>query len=193
MRKQSGFRGVALALLALAAVGLAACGQMTSSGPGGLSQSSHESTASPTGATTNSATSSGPSGQVTVSLMGPVGSAQGTQRYATSEAITVLIDNGLSTSITATDHHTNCTMVTLERQVNGAWQPVGRCLIMTATRMIPIAGGQSVKQQLTPQGGASASAWPAGAYRVSFGYSAGPDTETPGSGAMAYSAMFTIG
>lgn len=196
MQKRGGSRTVVAALLALTAVGLAACGQTTSSGPGGLSQGSHEPTATSSGATPNGmGTSSGASGgvtsgQVTVTLAGP---AQGAQSYAASEMLTIVIGNGFSSAITATDHHTDCTMVTLERQVNGVWQPVGRCLIMSATRMIPIAGGQSVKQTLTPQSGATASAWAAGAYRVAFGYSVGSDTTTPGSGATAYSATFTIG
>ncbi|HKV84548.1 MAG TPA: hypothetical protein VJN88_08330, partial [Ktedonobacterales bacterium] len=190
------------ALLVMTAVGLVACGQ-TTSGLGGQSQGSREPTATsssgaPSSGATPTSTSTGSSGsqvaptpgQVTVSLIGP---AQGARSVATTETITVEIANGLSSTITATDHHTSCTMVTLEQQVSGAWQPVGRCLIMAATRMIPIAGGQAVKQILAPQNGATAHAWPAGTYRVAFGYSVGSETPTPGSGATVYSATFTIG
>lgn len=197
MRRQNGLRALTLALLALGAIGLVACGQTTSSGPGGESQKSHEATgtvssATPSGtAQTSSNTVGAPTpGQVTVSLVGQTNAAQ---TMAASQSITVQIANGLSSTIITTDHHTDCTMVTLQQQVNGAWQPVGKCLIMAATRMIPIAGGQSVKQVLTPQNGMTGRAWAAGTYRVAFGYSVGSATETPGSGAMVYSATFTIG
>jgi hypothetical protein len=126
-----------------------------------------------------------------VALVGPGAAAPTVSR---TQLITVEIANGLSSTIITTDHHTDCTMVTLERQVAGSWQSVGRCLIMAATRMIPIAGGQVVKQALTPQNGISARAWDAGTYRVAFGYSVGSasETTTPGAGAVVYSATFTI-
>ncbi|MGH2486163.1 MAG: hypothetical protein ACRDHE_09145 [Ktedonobacterales bacterium] len=203
-RIHGGSRGLALsALLALTAVGLVACGQTTTGGLGGQSQGSHEPTATSSGGAVSSGatpTSTGTGatsspiaptpGQVTVSLVGP---ARGAASVATSETINVEIANGLSSTITTTDHHTDCMMVTLEQQVSGAWQPVGRCLIMAATRMIPIAGGQTVKQILTPQNGLTSHTWPAGTYRVAFSYSVGPETTTPGAGATVYSATFTIG
>lgn len=196
MRRQGGIRALGLALLGLAAIGLVACGQTTSGGPGGESQGSHETTgaasnATPTGtAQTSSNTGGAPTpGQVTVTLVGTTSAAQ---TVGASLAITVEIANGLSSTIVATDHQTDCTMVTLEQQMGGAWQPVGRCMIMTATRMIPIAGGQIVKQVLTPQNGKTARTWAAGTYRVAFGYSLDSATETPGSGVIAYSQTFTI-
>lgn len=198
MRKHGGSRGLTLsALLLLMTVGLVACGQTTTGGLGGQSQGSREPTATSSGGATPTSTSAGATGaqvaptpgQVTVSLVGP---PRGAQSVATSEAITVVVANGLTSTITTTDHHTDCTMVTLEQQVSGAWQPVGRCLIMAATRMILMTGGQTVKQVLTPQSGQTSGAWPAGTYRVAFGYRVGSDS-TPGSGATAYSATFTIG
>jgi hypothetical protein len=202
MRIHGGSRGLALsALLLLIAVGLVACGQTTTGGLGGQSQGSRQSTVS-TGVakegtpvtssdTPTTGTQVAPTpGQVTVSLVGPTA---GAQSVATSENITVEIANGLASTITTTDHHTDCTMVTLEQQVGGAWQPLGRCLIMAATRVIPIAGGQTVKQVLSPQSGLTSHAWPAGTYRVAFGYSLESETTTPGAGKTAYSATFTIG
>lgn len=196
MHRQGGIRALVVGLLALAAVGLVACGQTTPSGPGGESQASHEATgtassATPSGAAQTTANTGGAPtpGQVTVTL---VGTSPAAQSVAASQSITVEIGNGLSTTIIATDHHTDCTMVTLEQQVGGAWQPVGKCLIMAATRMIPIAGGQVVKQVLTPQNGMTARTWAAGTYRVAFGFSVDAATETPGSGALVYSATFTI-
>lgn len=202
MQRQYGIRALGFALLGLAAIGLVACGQTTSSGTGGESQASHASTGSassgtPSGTPQTTSNSGGAPtpGQVTVTLVGtPQGTAQGTaQSYSKGAIITVEIANGLSSTITTTDHHTNCTMVTLEQQVGGAWQPVGKCVIMTATRMIPIAAGQVVKQELRPQNGmTNVGIWQAGTYRVAFSYSAGSNTETPGSGATIYSPTFTI-
>jgi hypothetical protein len=202
MRIHGGSRGLALsALLLLTAVGLVACGQTTTGGLGDQSQGSQQSTVSTgvakegtpvttSGTPTPGAQGATTPGQVTVSLVGP---AQGAQSVATSENITVEIANGLTSTISTTDHHTDCTMVTLEQQVGGAWQPVGRCLIMAATRVIPIAGGQTVKQVLSPQNGLTSKAWPAGTYRVAFGYSLESEATTPGAGKTAYSATFTIG
>lgn len=202
MRIYGGSRGPALsALLVLTAVGLVACGQTTTGGLGGQAQGSQQSTVSTgvakegtpvtTSGTPTPGTQVAPTpGQVTVSL---VGAAQGAQSVATSENITVEIANGLASTISTTDHHTDCTMVTLEQQVGGAWQPVGRCLIMAATRVIPIAGGQTVKQVLSPQNGLTSHAWPAGTYRVAFGYSLESEATTPGAGKTSYSATFTIG
>lgn len=201
MRRRGGTRGCGLALLGLLAVGLAACGQTTTGGLGGESKGPQVSTGTVSAGTSSGATPSGTPqssggnvaptpGQVTVSVLAP---ASGSQQHATSESINVVIANGLSSTITTTDHHTDCTMVTLEQQINGAWQPVGRCLIMTATRLIPIAGGQTVEQVLTPQNGMTARTWPAGTYRIAFAYSSGSETTTPGAGATVYSATFTIG
>jgi hypothetical protein len=125
---------------------------------------------------------SGP-GQVTVAV--------DKTHYAPTDTITVTILNGLAAIISTTDHQTNCTIVTLERLVNGAWQPEGACRLMTPTRVVPISPGTTVQQL-------SSSAWPTGTYRVAFRYFTEPDAElgqgaTPGQGAVVYSATFTIG
>ena len=125
---------------------------------------------------------SGP-GQVTVAV--------DKTHYAPTDTITVTILNGLATTISTTDHQTNCTVVMLERLVNGAWQPVGACRLMTPTRVVPISPGTTVQQL-------GSTAWPAGTYRVAFRYFTEPDGESgqataSAQGGLVYSATFTIG
>jgi hypothetical protein len=109
--------------------------------------------------------------------------------YAPQDTITVTISNGLATTISTTDHQTNCTIVTLERLANGAWQAEGVCRLKTPTRIVPISPGMTVQQL-------SSSPWPTGTYRVAFRYFTEPDAvqgASPGQGGLVYSTTFTIG
>jgi hypothetical protein len=136
---------------------LAACGQTTSS---------------------NLAPAPGSSGSVQVTV--------GASAYQRSDAISVTIANQGGSDIFAADHQSQCTIVQLQMQSGNAWQQMGKCAVMTPTRMHQIGHGASqVVTLAAPQGG-----WAAGTYRVSLAYSS---TEKPG-GMMseAHSAEFQV-
>src|SRR5260370_30216473 len=86
---------------------------------------------SPTPGADGTSKSQATSGKVTLTL--------DKQHYTASDAIIVTIANGLATGIWVTDHQTNCTVVTVERQQDGQWQAVAPCRLMIATRMISLA------------------------------------------------------
>ncbi len=168
----------ALAALAVMVLGLAAC-QAVSDRVDGHKESSTATAA--TTATTALHLSPTP-GRVTVAV--------DKTHYAPTDTISVMIVNGLATSISTTDHQTNCTVVTLERVVNGAWQAEGACRLLTPTRVVQILPGTTTQQL-------GSTRWPTGMYRVAFHYFMEPD-EAPGQGAtlgqggVVYSASFTI-
>jgi hypothetical protein len=174
----------AIAAMATVAVGLAACAA-TSEPIGGHAASATESAQSATATPTATAVRQTPAnpGRVTVTV--------DKTHYAPTDTITVTIFNGLAASVSTTDHQTNCTMVTLERSVNGAWQTIAPCRLMTPTRVVPIPPGATTQRL-------GSTAWPVGTYRVVFHYSTEPDAAptqgaTPGQGGVVYSANFTIG
>ena len=114
-------------------------------------------------------------------------------QYATSDTITVMINNGLATAITVVDHQTNCSIVVLQAQTNGGWQSIHNCRIMTPTRLSHLAAGGVTRVRLVPGGGQLATTpWAAGTYRVVMTYGAGASS-TPNAGAEATSTPFTIG
>jgi hypothetical protein len=78
-------------------------------------------------------------------------------------SMTVRIENGLSTKIAVTDHHTDCTYVELQQLVHGSWQPVGLCKGLSPTRLVELAPGSVTTQRITIPAGA-------GTYRVMLKY-----------------------
>ncbi|MBF6590783.1 MAG: hypothetical protein IVW57_09680 [Ktedonobacterales bacterium] len=119
-------------------------------------------------------------------------------RYQPCDTIAVGIANGLTTPIYATDHHTSCSLVTLQRLVNGTWQTQGSCAIGTLTHVLTLAPGAVTGQTLTAGRGFGPSAWPAGTYRLVFTYSlSGGESAvlplyTSVLGGVVYSASFSI-
>ncbi|HEV7127156.1 MAG TPA: hypothetical protein VGN32_06920 [Ktedonobacterales bacterium] len=114
-------------------------------------------------------------------------------QYALGDTIQVTILNGKPSSIFVTDHGTNCTLVHLQRSVNGSWQLEGQCAMMKATRLVEVVPG-ALAQTLAPGRGQikPLMAWPAGTYRIALTYS---DTRDLASGQFQpiTSATFTIG
>jgi hypothetical protein len=113
--------------------------------------------------------------------------------YRTCSAIRVTVANGLSSSISTSDHQTSCTILTLQQLVNGTWQPVGRCMLMIVTRMYTIRSGTAVAQTLVPGYGSMQShstGWSPGTYRIAFQYFAGSATSQHQE---IFSSTFTIG
>jgi hypothetical protein len=176
MCDEDGLRWLTRGMVTVLCVGLAGCGLTTA--PDGGGSGVHGSPPAAPGSTVSSG-----AGQVTVKV--------DKGHYAPSDTITVTITNGMAvTTILAYDHQTNCTIVTLERLANGAWQPEAMCKLMTPTRIVPVPPG-AVALQLT------STAWPAGTYRVAFRYFTKPDGAAtpgaaPGQSGAVYSATFAI-
>jgi hypothetical protein len=113
-------------------------------------------------------------------------------RYGPCDPIPVWAGNGLGQSISTTDHHSDCTIVTLERQVDSGWQPVANCLLASPTHIVIVPSMQAEFVRLEPSAtGAQAGAWPTGTYRVAFGYHVGQE-QASGAETTVYSPTFTV-
>lgn len=114
--------------------------------------------------------------------------------YGPSDTITLTVLNQLSAAIVATDHHSSCTIVQLQREVGGAWQDEGGCALGMVTRQISLAAGSATRVTVAPGAGQmSVKPWPAGTYRVSFTYQPGPPGATTTEGTTVYSVTFAVG
>ena len=117
---------------------------------------------------------------------GPVRLVLGKTQYHPGDLATVTIENGLSHVISTTDHHSSCSLLQLEKLVNGAWQPIGKCNTQTPTRIVELAAGSATQQQVGMPTGTGV----AGTYRMMLTYGAGG---APASDAgPAYSSTFTV-
>ena len=95
--------------------------------------------------------------------------------YTVGSTISVTISNQSQQTILLTDHKTNCSVLLVERQSAGSWQPVAACKLMIATRTHPLQAGAIFVVKLATTAGQ----WPAGTYRVTLDYLS---DSTPGSG-----------
>ena len=146
----------------------------------------------PAGSPSADATPSGTPGAGDQLVSGQVTLALDKQTYQPGDTIVVTINNGLSQTISTTDHQTNCTLVTAEYLAGSQWQAVGACRLMTPTRIVPLPANSSTVQQLVvPESSSDGSSWPAGTYRVTLVYSGG-DEGTAVPGGLVHSAEFTI-
>lgn len=192
METQVCIRRGLLALGCALIVVLAGCG-VTARGGDGLSPTA-ASPATPTAAAsasaaTHTATTSGPTGgAVTLSL--------GAQSYATTDRIVITIRNGGAT-LYVQQHNTSCSMISLQRLVNGVWQPVFPCVNSfphpTVSR---VAADSSVAVPLVPvvtgdAEGTGGVTWPAGTYRATLLYTTS-QTASFGQGTTVYSGTFTV-
>lgn len=138
-------------LLALMCV---ACGKtITTNGVGSSTDQGGQtpvSTAQPSGATTQDGVS------ITLDNAG----------FQATGAVNVTIHNGSNQTIMATDHHSYCTMVTVQQQINGVWTALAPCKLMIATRAIEIATQTTMTQKVS----ATTSGWAKGTYRITFGF-----------------------
>jgi hypothetical protein len=155
-------RPIAVAASMLLALFVVACGQST--GPlsdaqanGTASLASQPNTAAPT------ATHTTP-GQVTLLL--------GKQRYGIQEPLLVTIRNGLQTDITLRDDGAGCTLLHVERLVQGTWQAVSQCAPLPAGRhAVVIRPGGALLQRIDSAHEMDSGAdWPVGTYRAILTY-----------------------
>jgi len=173
MRHSGEFR-LLISILAVAlGLSLAACsGAQQTIGSGSATVSATEETATS-------------AGEVTLSL--------GKSQYAPHDTIEVTIHNGLATSIFAQDSHSDCTLITILRSVNGSWQAQGSCVGMEPTRhILEIRPGAAMDQMLAPgQDDSSKPVWPSGTYQVTFAYVSSP-TQGFGQSTEVHSASFVV-
>jgi hypothetical protein len=182
------------ALQCLAACG-ASSGSVASGGgaPVGTPHSTLTLTPAPTVTTTPAATPTS-----TAAADGVVTVTTDRQRYGTTDTITVTVTNSHQYDIFAANHQTACTLVTLQRNDNGAWTPVPGCSASTVTALVPLRAGASDTFRLSPGGGRLKPApWQVGTYRVVFTYTAkATSTAVGGAPAAGFStissASFTV-
>lgn len=118
-----------------------------------------------------------PSGSVTLSIE--------PASPRTHMVLVVTISNHTGQTIYFPDHLTNCTVILLEHQAAGNWQPVNLCKLMILTRLLPLNTRQDLAVKLLP----SLSAWVPDLYRASIRYSSSPRPALP---TTVYSVTFTI-
>jgi hypothetical protein len=120
-----------------------------------------------------------------------------TTQYATNESITVLITNGLSTSIYTSAYYTQCTPVQLQIRNATTWNVIGRCPESTQSALV-IQSGSSKSFVLRPSIGSmrsrvhSGARWAVGTYRIAFNYTLQPDPDSSRGGIQRTSEQFTI-
>lgn len=158
-----------LGLLGILAL-LAGCGSISQAHSAAQSE---DATASMTATSTDMVTS----GQVTLHL--------DKQRYATRDTVVVTIANGLAQMIWAADHQTACTQLVAEQSLGGAWEAVGKCRLMTPTRLMALAPGAMTVRLDT-------SGWSTGVYRVTLAYTSGYEGMSD-AGGIVHSAEFFVG
>lgn len=180
----------ALVLLAALAMALESCGSSTTTAWAGP-QRSKVSTSTGT-ATATMTPPAHRSGAVTLSV--------GQAHFASSATIVIVVHNAGSTDIYAREQSTSCSMILLQRLVNGVWQPVSPCLDgFPHSTISTVAPGSAVSVELAPQSassvegeGGSGTAWPSGTYRAALSYTASQSANF-GQGTLVYSDTFSVG
>ena len=119
--------------------------------------------------------------------------------YAPTDLLHVTIMNGLTQPLYAYDHQASCSLLTMEQQVQGSWQPLvtplAGCAIKSPTRLVQIASHATYQGTITAgylrQGEAN---FPAGQYRLRFTYqlTATQEISPAPTESSAFSATLTI-
>ena len=106
--------------------------------------------------------------------------------YSQGSTISVTIQNQSGQTIYFADHRTNCTVLLLERQVNGTWEPVAPCKLMLATHIHSLKTGESSTIPIT-----TTTQWLTGHYQARLDYNFKADADVNGP-TPVYSNMFTL-
>lgn len=96
----------------------------------------------------------------------PVTLQVGATSYSRGSSISVTIKNQSGQTIYFADHRTNCTVLLLERQVNGSWEPVAPCKLMIATRLHSLKTGETSTITII-----TSNQWPTGHFQARLDYS----------------------
>ncbi|HLW01755.1 MAG TPA: hypothetical protein VKT82_24080 [Ktedonobacterales bacterium] len=182
-----------LALLGLVLAVLAGCAPGGSAGTTGNAGSAVN---SPVSSPTGTATATPPVGRTPSAgppTAGAVTLVLNQTSYGSNDTIHVTIRNGLKTTIYTADHRTDCMLVQLERQSADTWQAVAPCRLEIVTKIVSLAAGSSTPQLLAPVSTSpgSGGSWPAGTYRIAFGYGAGSQAALTQQ-TVVYSATFVV-
>jgi hypothetical protein len=182
MRHCVGIRLLTWGIVAALALGLGAC-RGASPPSGAISPTPQRSVTPPTSASPATSPTSGP---VAVAVDEP--------HYTPADTIVVSIHNGLATPLFARDERSDCTLVDLERWVNGVWQIQAPCVNMQpAPRVVQLTPGTVLTQQLAPgQSDSSGDGWSVGTYRITFAYVTSAN-QPFGQSTVVYSASFVVG
>lgn len=169
----------ALLASAVAAVGLlAGCGISRVSGGGGTPAPAYHNTSPPT------------------QTSGPVRIATDHSTYRPNEPIRVSVINTLAQSIYGEDTRASCSILTIETQANGSWQPAqgAECPLGRIALVVEVKPGATYQATITAgYPGLRAGAFAPGIYRLGLGYSLSQvSAGEPGPLVINYSASFTI-
>ncbi len=110
----------------------------------------------------------------------------GAASYPAGSTVHVTIKNQSNQTINFADHQTNCTVLTVQRQVGDSWQAMAPCRQMIVTRLHALSAGASMDVSITTTG-----PWSAGVYRARLDYRGGSET-VPGRTATVYSSEFSL-
>ena len=138
--------------------------------------------------TSTSATATPGSGQVVITTDHTT--------YSPSDAIVVTVKNTRSTPIYAMDTLSSCSILSLEQQVNGAWQAsqVAQCPIKRPARPVKIDAGATYTATITAgYPGLQQRTFPVGSYQLVLSYTTSPSgIPSTGVDVPATSATFLI-
>jgi hypothetical protein len=81
-------------------------------------------------------------------LTGPVTLNASASVYQPGDTIVLILNNQSGQTIHFPDHLTDCTVILLQRLVNGIWTPVAPCRLMTVTRLHSLNPGQDLVVRL---------------------------------------------
>ena len=110
----------------------------------------------------------------------------GAASYPPGSVVHVTIKNQSNQAINFADHQTNCTVLTVQRQVGDSWQKMAPCRLEILTRLHTLNAGASMDVSINTAG-----PWPAGVYRARLDFRAGSDT-VPGGAGTVYSSEFSL-
>ncbi len=134
---------------------LTGCGQQRSTGGGTTATPTPTHVPSP--AVTKTPLPTATTGAVTLSV--------GATSSHTTETISVTLSNQSTQAIYFPDHLTNCTVIQLQHQVNGNWENVHACLLMTPPRLHRLDAGKRLTVALVSS---AARPWAVGLYHATL-------------------------
>lgn len=97
---------------------------------------------------------------------GPVTMTVNAPSYRANETIIVTLSNQGSEAISFTDHHTNCTVLLLQQQIDGNWKNSENCYLGRRSIWFILNAGQHLVVKLSPPKGN----WLPGLYHVTLDY-----------------------
>ncbi|MBA3822695.1 MAG: hypothetical protein H0X24_02180, partial [Ktedonobacterales bacterium] len=89
-------------------------------------------------------------------------------QYGVGDTFTISVVNRVATPITASDHQSACSIVTVQVERNGAWVNIGKCLQGKPTQRITLAANATTTIAMAPgvMSLAANTTWQAGTYRA---------------------------